>query len=118
MSLVGTRLSLTHLTTTRRDANAATSNDWGQPDTPNWQDHITNLVCRYWVTAGQEQATNTSTVVVEDMRLIVPLGTDVTERDQLGDITDRGTVIVTGPIGIRAVLHNHDHLELVLVRIS
>jgi hypothetical protein len=117
MSLVASRLSLTHRTTVQRDVQAGT-NAWGGKGTPEFQDHLTDLACRYWVETGHEQTDATSQVVVEDMRLIVPIGTDITEKDRLGDITSRGTTIVTGPVGIRAVLAMDDHLELVLVRLS
>lgn len=120
MSVVSARLSLIHLTTVQRDANAATDDGWGggNPDSHDWQDHLTDLPCRYWVTVGRERTDATTEVVVEDMRLIVELGTDVTGRDRLGGITYRGDTIAAGPIGIRAVLQQKDHLELVLVRLS
>jgi hypothetical protein len=117
MSLASVGLSLIHETTIERDASTGT-NPWGGKDTPDWQPYLTDLPCRYWVTTGMEQTDAISQVVVEDMRLIVQLGTDVTEQDRLGDITYRGATIVAGPVGIRAVLAHHDHLELVLVRIS
>lgn len=118
MSLASTRLSLTHLMTIQRDANAGTDNGWGNPDSPDWQPHLTDVPCRSWADAGRETVDATTTVVVEDLRVIVTIGTDVTERDRLGDITHRGHVVVKGPTGIRAVLRNQDHLELVLVRLS
>lgn len=118
MSTTATRLSLTHRCTIERDANAATTNARGNPNPPDWQPAATNVACRYYVTAGRERAENISTVVVEDMRLLVTKDTDVTERDRIGDITDRGTVVVDGPVSIRAILRRRDFLELVLVHID
>jgi hypothetical protein len=118
MSLASSRLSLTHLVTTQRDASAAVDGGWGNPDAPNWKDNLTNVPCRVWTAAGRETVDATTTVVVEDARMIVPLGTDVTERDRLGDVTFRGAVIFAGPTSVRAVLQRADHLELVLVRLA
>lgn len=120
MSLVSSRLSLIHRVTVERDDNILMSpgDGWGNPQPPDWDDHLTDLPCRIWTQAGREAVDATTFVVVEDMRLVVELGTDVTEHDRLGDVTYRGDTIITGPIGIRAVLHNQDHLELVLVQLS
>ena len=119
MSLVASRLSLTHLATIERDANAGTSDAWGTPNPPDWQAHLSDQPCRTWATAGREVVTDTTTiVVVEDVRLIVPLGTDVTEADRVASVTYRGGTIQDGPLGIRAVLVNADHIELLLVRVA
>ena len=118
MSLVSSRLSLTHLCTIERDQNAGTSTD-GWSAVPDWQPHLTDQPCRMWATAGRETVTDqTTVVVVQDNRLVLPLGTDVTEHDRVTDVTYRGTTILAGPLQIRAVLHNTDHLELLLVQVQ
>lgn len=109
---------LTHQTTVQRDANANTLNAAGAQESPSWGDHLTDLPCRFWTTSGREQLDPTTSVVAEQMKMIVELGTDVTEQDRLSDITVQGSVIAEGPIGIRAVIAREDHLELVLERIS
>lgn len=115
MSLVSSRLSLKHrCTIERNEAEGA----WGDPAAPDWQEASTDVACRFWTTAGRETVDATTTVVIEDMRLIVPLGTDVTEKDRIVDVTSRGQAIAAGPIGIRAVLQHSDRLELVLVRLA
>lgn len=117
MSLASTRLSLIHRATIQRAAT--TTDTWGNPaGSPVWSDHLSGLVCRLWAAAGREAVDPTTVAVVEDLRLIVPLGTDVTEQDRVGAVTFRGSQILAGPTSIRAVLHNDDHLELVLVRIA
>ena len=118
MSLVSTGLSLTHRTTVQRDSNAGVVTD-GVQQPPSWADHLTELRCRAWTSAGREQLDPTTSVVVEDMRCIVQLGTDVNEQDRLNGVTDdEGNTIISGIVGIRAVIHRKDHLELILVRIS
>jgi len=119
MSLFSSRVGLIHRTTVQRDASVAgTPNDWGTPQAPDWQNHLTDVPCLGWTNTGREQIDATTSVVVEDMRCIVPLGTDVSELDRLSDVTYRGEVVISGPVGVRAVVVRRDHLELVLVRIA
>jgi hypothetical protein len=118
VSLVSTRLALTQRCTIERDANAATAGAWGTPSAPDWQSHITDVPCRVWATTGSETVANGTTVTpVEDVRVIVPLGTDVTDADRIASVTYRGGTAQDGPLGIRAMLARRDHLELVLVKV-
>lgn len=116
MSLIASRLSLTHRCSIERDANLATAS-WGDETSPDWQTHLSDLPCRTWATSGREQADEHATVVIEDMRILLPLGTDVTEQDRVGDVTYRGDTIIAGPVQIRAVLRYRDFLELALIRL-
>jgi hypothetical protein len=116
VSLTATRIAFVHRCTIERDR--ATTDDWGQPGTPDWEGNVADLPCYAWVTGGREPVGQERTVVVVDLRVLLPLGTDVTESDRIGDITERGDVIFPGPHGIEAVLRQRDHLELILVRIA
>lgn len=119
MSLIAARLSLTHRCTIERADNTASLDEWGAPDPADWQTHLSDQPCRSQATAGHEAVTDTTTlVVVEDVRLLLPLGVDVTEQDRVVSVTYRGATIQEGPLGIRAVLVHQDHIELVLVRIA
>ena len=109
---------LIHETTVQRDANVDTLNAAGAQESPDWGDHITDLRCRAWTATGREVEEPTTSIEAQDMRAIVELGTDVTERDRLGDVTYRGDTIISGPLGVRAVIQRKDHLELLLTRIS
>lgn len=116
MSLAATRLSLTHRATIRRATFAG--DDWNGDGPATWADHLTDLPCRVWATAGRELVANADTpVVVEDLRMLVTLDTDVTDKDQIGAVTARGAPVLAGAT-IRAVLRNADHIELILVRAS
>ena len=117
MSLVSSRLSLTHRCTIERGSSSPDA--WGNPGVPTWSAHLSDQPCRAWATAGREAVTDTTTVVViEDVRLILPLGTDVTEQDRIASVTYRGETTQDGPLGIRAVLVNADHIELLLVKVA
>jgi hypothetical protein len=95
-----------------RDANADTDDGSGNPLPPDWQPHLTQ-VCRFWANAAREAVDDSSTVVVvEDVRVIVPTGTDVTEDDRIAQIANRGGTVLDGPLGIRGILQRRDFLEL------
>lgn len=122
MTVLSSRVSLIHRLTVQRDLSLdGTDDGWGGPDIPDWSDHLTGVPCRAWTAAGPrpgaETVEATTVVVVEDRRAHVPVGTDVTERDRITEITSRGVVIFDGPMDIDAVLAYPDHLELVLRRI-
>lgn len=117
MSLISSRVSLKHRCTIERNVTVA-ANAWGNAAAPVWQTNLSDLPCRLWTTAGREVVDATTTVVVEDMRLIVALNTDITEEDRIANVTYRGDTIAVGPIGIRAVMRHQDHLEIVLVRVA
>lgn len=113
MSLTAARVNLTHRCTIERDANADSDDGWNNPLPPDWQETITDLVCRGW-TAGYTQKTNEGTLtVLIEVRLIVPLDTDVTDHDRVSQVTERDRIIYAGPLAIHAVLRRRDHLELV-----
>jgi hypothetical protein len=117
MSLLSSRIGFRHRCTIQRDANAATDDGWGNPQTPDWQDNSTDVPCRVVVDAGREPVDSDRTVVLVDMRLLVPLDTDVTEDDRISEIQERGADYVDGPLGVEAVLRRRTHLELALRRL-
>lgn len=113
MSITSTRLALTHRTTIQR--SEAEDDPWGQPGIPDWQDLETDVPCRAWILTGREQVSADRQIVVNDMRCLLPVDTDIVETDRLGDITERGEVIFEGPFGVEAVMRQRDHLEVMLV---
>lgn len=117
MTLVSSRLSLIHRCTIERDTAPASTDGW--EGTPVWQPHLTGLLCRWWVRDGREEVKDGQTVVpLTETRLIVPLGTDVTERDRVTSVTYRGGTVQDGPLGIRAVLVRRDRIELALTEVG
>ena len=116
MSLVATRVSLIQRCTIERD-QAAVDTAWGQPGNPDWQEHLADVPCRVWVEAGREPVDVDRTAAFNDRRIMVPVATDVTERDRIAQVSERGAVILDGPMGIEAVLRRRTHLELVVQRV-
>lgn len=102
-------------TTILRDANAGTTDAGGQSLPPDWEPYLTDVPCFAWSTTAREPDNQGRIVVVENRRAILQSGTDVTEADQLGDVVQAdGTVLLNGPMNILSVMHNIDHLELLL----
>lgn len=116
MSLVSSRVGLRHRCTIERDG--ASAGAWGLPDTPEWAEHLADVPCRVVIDAGREPVDSDRTVVLVDMRLLVPLGTDVTERDRISEIVERGEAYTGGPFQVEAVLRRRTHLELSLRVVS
>lgn len=87
---------------------------YGDAPTPSWTTHIASLACFFYVgTGGAEQARQRGTVVFEQLRMLVPKGTDITEQDRINGIVDRrGTSIYAGALNIESVTPAHSHLEL------
>jgi hypothetical protein len=116
MSLASTRLSLTHLCTVERQATVTAD---GRGHTAgDWATHLSDVPCRFWTPDGGEVLIEGATIAaLATSRLLVALGTDVTEADRITSITYRGGTVQDGPLGVRAVLWRTDHLELVLEKV-
>lgn len=79
------------------------SNSWGEPSSPDWQDHIVDLHCLIATTAsGTEQPGDSQQgATINRWRLIFRLGTDITARDRLVDIRDQhDNVLAEGPLNM------------------
>lgn len=99
----------------RNNSDQAPDDSWGGEPEPDWKPHLQNLPCKTWFKAGRE-VTDIKVVAVEDRRMIVPLGTDITELDRVARVTDRRgvRVLFDGPARIESVGARADHLELTL----
>jgi hypothetical protein len=106
-----------HRTLVQRDTQTAT-NAHNHKGTPTWSTHIDALACFLYVpavTRGREDVAAERTVAIRGYAMLVPLGTDVTERDRISGVEDRaGDVILSGVMNIRAVIRHHNHIELAL----
>jgi len=117
VSLIRARVGLRHRATIERDVNAGGSDAWGGSPPPDWQP-LATVSGNAWTNAGRELVEPDRTVVIEDRRMSVPLGTDVTEADRILSVTDRsGAEVFDGPMNVQAVLRFGDHVELVLERV-
>lgn len=106
-----------HRAVIERDAGGADT-DWNTAPAPSWAT-LATVKCFVWSKTRRERVDDEKTAVIEDLRCIVPLSTDVTERDRLASVTDRqGVTILSGPLRIEGVQRVHTHLELTLERVN
>lgn len=97
----------------QRDANAVYN------DTKSYTPLGTPVPCYLWATAGKEAVQPGNVEVVEDLRAILPLGTDITTLDVIQGVTNRaGAVIEPRLLEVQTLLARADHVEAVLMVIS
>lgn len=99
--------------------NTATGTDVNRlPATPAWTAHLT-IPCRPMLKAEREARDENKTAIVEDFRLLIPKGLDVTTNDRVSNVTNRKQVVeYAGPYLIDAKLERREHVELILRQIA
>ena len=112
---MSTRQRMVHRTTIERNGNLA-PDAYGQPDAPAWYPHITGQSCYFWEPSSQRgEQMNERNADIYSHRLLLPLGTDITEEDRINGVTDRhGATISDGVFDIKQIVRKPDHLRLVL----
>lgn len=109
---------MTQRTMVQRDVSVITD-DWNNEGEPDWATHLPDLPCRSWYSAGKESIDGRKEAVLEDRRVVVPLGSDVTPSDRLEGITDRrGRTLVAGPLAVQTVGRRDDHLVLTVEKVD
>jgi len=123
MALVGnwTRFEaavMTHRCTVERDANLGD----GRYAVPDFQELTADQPCFLYsrdIIGGREPVRTEGTVVVDPLKMLVPLDADVKPTDHINGVTDRqSTVILAGVFNITSVLPHHSHKELTLERVT
>lgn len=95
------------------------SDEDGYPLPPSWQVLHAALPCYAWSVLRREQATPTTTIVVNDIRLIVPKDADITEGDRLANIVDRlGEPYLPDILDVDAVVPRQTHREVLVRAVS
>ncbi len=75
--------------------------------------------CYAWSQSRKELVDGNKTVVIEDLRALVPLATDLTESDRVARIEDRlERTLFAGSLRIEAVQRMPRHQELMLEKIT
>lgn len=108
------RSRMTHRALVERD-NAASPDAYGGKGPPEWETHIAALPCFFYLgqTSQSEELEQPRGIVVhQELRMIFPSGSDVTERDRINGISDRqGGAIKSGYLNIASITPHHNHLE-------
>lgn len=100
--------------------NTASGKDaWGQPVAPSWST-VATLRCFAWSNQSRELLDGDKTAMIEDMRIMVALGADLRDGDELTAITDReGNVLIPGRLKVEGpVQRKHTHQEAALKRVG
>ncbi len=102
------------------ERNGATGKDpWGGAVAPAFS-AIGTIRCFAWSNQSREIVDGDKSAMLEDLRLMAPLGSDLTEDDELVAITDRlGNVLIPGRLKVDGpVQRKHTHVEAALKRLS
>ena len=80
---------------------------------------VATVPCFVWSRSRREVEDGTKTAIVEDLRAIFPLASNVAERDEIASVTDRrGAVLLAGRFRVEALQRKHRHLEAMLLQVS
>lgn len=75
--------------------------------------------CFAWSTARKEHIGADKIGTLEDIRMIVPIGTAIVESDRVTQILDRrGRTVYGGPLRVEAVIRRQTHVEVVLDKVQ
>lgn len=98
---------------------AAGTDPRGHQLPPVWTANGT-LRCFVWSNASREAVDGDKTAMIEDMRGLFALGSDIDEGDRVSAVTDKaGTVLIAGPMEVEGpVQRKHTHLEAALKRVG
>lgn len=115
------RAIMTHRCTVRRDTNAeAGSVDaWGNPVAPSWSDRLTDQPCYIWQPRMGGEIEGRRNVNIYTWEMMLPSGTNVTEKDQITDVKDRaGDALTDETFNVVQIARKRDHLHLTLEVVS
>lgn len=98
---------------------AAGTDAWGQPVAATWST-VATLRCFAWSNASRELVDGDKTAMIEDMRIMVALGADLREDDEISAVTDRqGNLLIPGRLKVEGpVQRKHTHQEAALKRVG
>lgn len=102
------------------ERNQATGTDaWNNPVAPDWQPAGT-VPCFVYSGSTAELADGRKVAEVENLRIMLALGSNVLAGDEIVSVTDRaGTVIIAGRLKIEGPIQfKHTHREAALRRIA
>ena len=92
------------------------TNSYGDVTYGSFVDHLTGQVCRWWeVQSTGEQPGTPRTIITAESYLSLPVGTDVTENDQVTLVTDAsGTDVVSTTRNITSIRQTWTEMILTL----
>ncbi|KKN39097.1 hypothetical protein LCGC14_0746930 [marine sediment metagenome] len=124
MSTVGSRARARMINRAVLERNStSTSNAYGHKEAPSFSTLGDPIPCRIWTRArgdNRREINDTRKFAMEEKLFCsMPVGTDVTELDQVTEIQDRlGVVLYPGPFRIDTLRFRNTHLTLELRKIK
>ncbi|MEM6265898.1 MAG: hypothetical protein AAF494_01725 [Pseudomonadota bacterium] len=103
------------------ERNQAVGTDaWGDALPPDFQLIHTALPCFAWSRSGRELVDGSKTALIEDARIMVALGADLLEGDEITAISDRsGNILIPGRLRVEGrIQYKHSHREAALESIE
>ena len=91
--------------------NSAAANDYGEKTPASWGT-LSTASGYVWVDSEDTRHEPGSTVVSGYYRALLPVATDVTEKDRVLKVENRNASQLFGVMSIEAVIRRRDHLEL------
>jgi hypothetical protein len=102
------------------ERNTASAKDaWGQPVAQVYAP-LGTVRCFVWSKTSRELVDGDKTAMIEDVRGMFPLGTDLREDDEIAAVQDaRGAVLIAGRLKVEGpIQYKHTHLEVALKRLG
>lgn len=97
--------------TLQRDEQADTDG-YGLPDAPDWSEG-TEVSCWLYSKRSRMFIDGNKTVTVEQLRMMVPNGTDVEVGDRFSEVLDQqGEIYHSTPLLVETIQRYHGHIEL------
>ena len=104
--------------TVQRDTATGTDG-FGMPNAESFTAHLASLPCWVYTKGEREIVDGTKTAILADHKMLVPIGTDITEDDRVTAIKDRlAANIIANTMRIHAVIRRATHLECQLEGVS
>lgn len=103
---------------TERDTPAGTDG-FGGRGAASWAALVSSQPCYYFAKTETEIIDGDKQVVLATHRLLLPLGTDITEHDRITSIVDRaGATIVGNAMRINSVIRRAGHIEVTVTEVK
>lgn len=99
----------------QRDTQAGTDG-YNRKDPANWATLNSGLPCWVYSKRTRREIDGTTSVTIEDLRAMVPLGTTIAGGERFLTVSNQaGDILHSTPLKIRGVQRRVGHLELVFV---
>lgn len=112
------RVRMTQRADIERDT-ATGENAYGHDPAPVWTVHVSNAPCWVWSRQRRETVDGRKTVIIEDLRAMVPVDADIKTGDRFASVKDRrGQEVLAGPLTIETLQYKRLHIEAALERVT